>query len=248
MSEQLLYELLKIGLTEGEAKVYLGLSELGSSTIGPIVRKAGVASSNIYDILNRLLEKGIVSYIQKRKMKYFQASSPHALLEVLHNKEQEIRGQKKALMKAIPQIERIQRFTVHQKAEIFVGQKGLRSAYETHLMRKGAKTENIFFYIHKKRYAKQSDLFYFSIVDLYTSLPQRGIVNEFSKSSPWFQQVRNLKVRYVSFPIPTNIDVCGNSVLLVSWEDQITAVLIESKDMADNFRDYFNQVWRIAKS
>ena len=62
-----LYDLLKIGLTEGEAKVYIALTELGSSTVGPIVKKAKVAYSNVYDILNRLIEKGIVSFITKNK-------------------------------------------------------------------------------------------------------------------------------------------------------------------------------------
>ena len=45
MANKELHELLKIGLTEGEAKVYLALSELGSSTVGPIVKKTKVANS-----------------------------------------------------------------------------------------------------------------------------------------------------------------------------------------------------------
>ena len=73
------YDLLKIGLTEGETKVYLALSKLGSSTVGPIVKESKVAYSNIYDILNRLIEKGIVSFIIKQKTKYFQAASPSNL-------------------------------------------------------------------------------------------------------------------------------------------------------------------------
>ena len=67
-----IFDLLKIGLTEGESKVYLALTELGSSTVGPIVKKSGVAYSNIYDILHRLIEKGIVSFIIKNKTRYFQ--------------------------------------------------------------------------------------------------------------------------------------------------------------------------------
>ena len=51
-----MFNLLKIGLTEGEAKVYLALSELGSSTVGPIVKKSRVAYSNIYDILQQFVD------------------------------------------------------------------------------------------------------------------------------------------------------------------------------------------------
>jgi sugar-specific transcriptional regulator TrmB len=66
-------ELTKLGLTEGEAKVYLALLKLGSSTVGPIVKKSKVAYSNIYEVLERLISKGLVSFIKKEKTKYFQA-------------------------------------------------------------------------------------------------------------------------------------------------------------------------------
>ena len=51
MASKEYYELLKVGLTDGETKVYLALSEIGSSTVGPIVKKSGIAYSNIYDVL-----------------------------------------------------------------------------------------------------------------------------------------------------------------------------------------------------
>ena len=60
--------LVNLGLTEGEAKVYTALLGTGSSTVGPIVKASGVASSNIYDILERLIEKGLVSFIIKSKL------------------------------------------------------------------------------------------------------------------------------------------------------------------------------------
>ena len=47
MTKREYYELLKVGLTDGEAKAYLALSELGSTTVGPIVKKSGVSYSNI---------------------------------------------------------------------------------------------------------------------------------------------------------------------------------------------------------
>ena len=86
-NKQQVYELVKIGLTEGEAKVYLSLTELGSSTAGSLVKTAAVAHSNIYLILDRLMKKGIVIYTIKSKTKYFQAVSPDNLLGYLEKKE-----------------------------------------------------------------------------------------------------------------------------------------------------------------
>src|SRR3989344_5620749 len=53
-----IHAMQEAGLTEGEAKVYLALMELGSSTTGPIIEKAHVAKSIIYQLLDKLIQKG----------------------------------------------------------------------------------------------------------------------------------------------------------------------------------------------
>jgi hypothetical protein len=50
----------------------------------------------------------------------------------------------------------------------------------------------------------------------------------------------------VNFPIPGNIEVCGNKMLVISWQKPIIGVLINSKSISDNFRNYFEGVWKIA--
>jgi sugar-specific transcriptional regulator TrmB len=47
-------DLVPLGLTEGESKVYLALLRTGPSTIGRIIKEARVSNSKIYDILDRL--------------------------------------------------------------------------------------------------------------------------------------------------------------------------------------------------
>ena len=54
-----------VGLTKSEAKVYLALLELGSSSKGPIVKRSGVASSKVYELLDKLIAKGLVSIVVK---------------------------------------------------------------------------------------------------------------------------------------------------------------------------------------
>ena len=59
-----LEELEQIGLTKGEIKVYVALLELGESTKTPIARKSEVSPGKVYDVLERLLRKGLVSTIK----------------------------------------------------------------------------------------------------------------------------------------------------------------------------------------
>lgn len=251
MKSEELYELLKLDLTEGEAKVYLALIELGSSTVGPIVKKARVAYSNVYDILNRLLEKGLVSFIIKSKTKYFQAVNPTNLVDYLEKKEKEIARQKQALQKLLPQLELLKDFKQGQEAEVFIGLKGLKTAYEKLLSGTTKDDEDLYFYIYEKEYAKESDLFYFSIYELIKKVHMRGILNGYAKKSLFIKKYKNsprLKIRFADFPIPGNIDICKDKVLIMSWKKPIMGVLMHSQSIADNLKEYLEAIWKISKS
>ena len=242
-----MFNLLKIGLTEGEAKVYLALSELGSSTVGPIVKKSKVAYSNIYDILNRLIEKGIVSFIVKNKTKHFQAASPSNLIQYLDKKQEQISQEKEALKKILPDLEKLQEIKSKQEAEIFIGKKGLRTAYEKLCKGASKNDEILFFYIHKEKYGEESNLFYNSIVDIVSGTKNRGICNVEYKGSWFTKKSKHLTMRFSNLPLPGNIDIINDKILLVSWGENIFSVLIHSKSLADNLRTYFNEMWLKAK-
>lgn len=242
-----LQDLLKIGLTDGEAKVYLALLELGSSTAGPIVKKSGVAYSNIYDVLQRLMEKGMASYIVKNKTRYYQAASPSNIYLYLEKKEKELLAQKEALQVLLPKLQKLQEIKPQQEAEIFLGKKGLRTAYEKLFAEARKKDEELFFYIQEPAYAQETDLFYFSIQDILKRVPARGISNKEYKKSAFIQQAKYIQMRYVAFPIPGNMEVCNDKLLLVSWEKPTIGILIHSSPIAANFRRYFNAVWKVAK-
>jgi len=240
-------DLSMIGLTDGESKVYMALIELGSSTVGPIVKKSGVAYSNVYSILNRLVQKGIASYILKSKTKYFQVVSPSSLLEYLEKKEEELKKQKDSLKTIIPRLEHLQMLKPQQDAEIFLGKKGLKSAYVKLFLNSKATDENLFFYIHEKEYAKESDMFFFGSKEVFSKVPSKGIANKFAMQSEFIKQTNIGEFRYVEFPVPGNIEICGNKILLISWKKPIIAVLIQSESIAENFSNYFYEVWNLAK-
>lgn len=242
-----MFNLLKIGLTEGEAKVYLALSELGSSTVGPIVKKSTVAYSNIYDILNRLIDKGIVSFIIKNKTKYFQAAPPANLIDFLDKKEKEINKQKQALKEILPDLEKLQEIKSPQEAEIFLGKNGLRTAYEKLLKNTTKNDEISFFYTHDEKYGEESNLFYNSITELSQKAKNRGICNKDYKKSWFAKKAIHLQMKFTEIPIPGNIDIIKDKVLIVSWRDTIFSVLIHSQSLADSLKNYFEHMWKIAQ-
>jgi len=82
--------LKSIGLTGGEIKVYLALLELGTSSVGKIIKRSGISGSKTYEVLDRLSNKGLVNSIIKNNVKYFEPSSPDKILSYLEEKQEDI--------------------------------------------------------------------------------------------------------------------------------------------------------------
>ena len=53
--------LFEAGLTVNEAKVYIALLERGSSAVNDITKASGVHRVNVYDVIERLQTKGLIS-------------------------------------------------------------------------------------------------------------------------------------------------------------------------------------------
>ena len=95
----------QIGLTKSEINVYLALLELGSTSTGKIVEKSKASSSKIYEILDKLIQKGLASFIIKSGVKYFEAAPPDRILDYMEEKEKTIIKQKQEIRKLIPELE-----------------------------------------------------------------------------------------------------------------------------------------------
>ena len=54
-------------------------------------------------------------------------------------------------------------------------------------------------------------------------------------------------MRYVNFPLPTNIEIVNDEILFTSWSETPVAFLIRSKDIAKDLKKYFEIVWKEAK-
>ena len=42
-------------------------------------------------------------------------------------------------------------------------------------------------------------------------------------------------------------EIYGNKVAMINWDNPITTIITDNKAMADSFRIYFNNLWKIAK-
>jgi len=70
-----------LGLHRYQVRVYLALLELGASNAGPIVKKTNLHREFVYNALDALELKGLVSYAVRRNRRLYQAASPSVLLQ-----------------------------------------------------------------------------------------------------------------------------------------------------------------------
>ncbi len=118
------------GLTEGEAKVYLALLELGVSTVGPIIEKSKVARSFAYNILNGLINKGLASYVTRDRTKYYQAAEPSRLLDYMEKRKEALERSKSELEKLMPGLKALQTEVPRTEISVYEGFRGIQTAFE----------------------------------------------------------------------------------------------------------------------
>ena len=131
---ELVKSLEEIGLTEGEARVYIALLEVGKSSVGPVIKKSKISPSKVYDVLNRLMKKGIVTSVIGGKTRFYRALPPERLKTLLDDKRNSynemLKNQEKVLTSLIPVLE-FQREKDEQKegAEILEGVRGIKTFF-----------------------------------------------------------------------------------------------------------------------
>lgn len=76
----MLQRLLEIGLNEGEAKVYLELLSIGTQLASILSKRIGLPRSTVYSNLKSLEKKGMVSFIIKKRVKFYSANDPNCLI------------------------------------------------------------------------------------------------------------------------------------------------------------------------
>src|SRR3989344_2799815 len=104
MDEQLLQ---KTGLSESEAKVYISLIKAGSCKAGKIAKEIHYNRTTIYKALESLIQKGLASFVIKENRKYFEASSPHILVDNIKKEEQVLKDKKKQIEEYLPELSKL---------------------------------------------------------------------------------------------------------------------------------------------
>ncbi|MFA5745526.1 MAG: helix-turn-helix domain-containing protein [archaeon] len=236
-----------IGFKKKYANVYLALLKFGHMGIPDIVKKTGVQRSYLYDILDELIEKGIVGSYVKNNTKIFFADDPEKVLKIINKKEENIKNFKKEYTDILPTLISIS--SKNEKDELFSyeGKKGIKNIYDDIL--KEGKDFVCFagtgfpddFY---KDFVKT-----FNIRCKKKGIKYKLIFSDALKSRGPLEVHKDVcEIKYLpkEYNYSFAMHVYGDKVSIIIWQSQM-GIVIKSKNAANGFADYFEMIWKIAK-
>ena len=236
----------EIGLTRNETDVYIALLELGSTSAGRLIKHLGMHRGAVYDLLDLLIGKGLVSYVIEANRKYFEAADPKRLTEYFESKKVELEEKEQKLNELIPELQiRRQLSKEEQEGTIYKGKRGLKSIFEDILNEKkewrvfgaSGKFKEIFaaYYIHFHNRRKEAKIKMKIIFEENVRKEKRDLPLS--------------EIRYVkdSSVIPSTTFIYGDKIVIINWSSEPLAFLMRSKNVADSYRLFFEMLWKQSK-
>lgn len=236
---QLAKILERYGFTKIQAKVYLACLELGFSSVQRISLRANLSRSTVYEALDALRRRGLVSVFEKRNIKYFSAESPRKIVS-------ESQGIAQMLKAALPHFEAIEsragrqpiiRFFQGKQGMIAVLKEILREAKE---IRCFSSAEDLF---------ETLDQYFPKFVShrIKKRIPVRAILRESKKArerkelGP--QQLRTVKIIPSQYEHHGLIFIWQNKIAMFSFRGEMEVVVIESEELVSVQRAMFEYIW-----
>ncbi len=237
-----------IGLTKAQIAVYLALLELGETSSGPILRKSKLQNSVVYNALNQLLEKGLVTFVLKGKRKLFSAADPKNLVRYIEDKKEQME-------KLVPQLVAKQiGAKPKQEAQVFLGWKGIYAAFNTVLETLPKGSDYIAFGGGiEEQYSEQAKKFFREWQKKRAMMKYkiRIIFNEAARKQMeeygFYPEFGKPGYRFVPGFAPLGVIIFGDHVLNVAFEETPVAVIVTSSQIAASYSRAFEAMWKVAK-
>lgn len=238
----------ELGLTKNEVKIYIALLELGTTSAGDLIKKVGMHRAAVYNLIDILIDKGLVSYVIKSNRKYFEAQDPDRLLEYVDSKKQELEDKEINLKKLIPELKLRRKLSKEfQEGIIYKGKKGLKSIFEDVLKER----KEWYVFGAAGRFKELFNVYFKHFQDRRAELkiPLKIIYNESTRKLRREKELKLSEIRYLSEEniTPSTTYIYSDKVVLIVWSDDPMAFLIRSKEVANSYKIFFNLLWNSAK-
>lgn len=237
--------LIHFGLTEADTKVYLTLNQRGESDISTLVKETKLSRTAIYDSINSLTEKKLLTHRKVGKTAYYNITHPQQLENLLIEKRRAEAELEHTMQASIKELTRSYNLVSDQPGVYFFnGKEEIISMYEDFyqdnvpvdsIEEKGEMLKFINEYAHT--YVKKR---------IQHNMYNRCIapdVNTMNTTDP--KMLREVRlVPTDKFPFRMDVKIAGSKTVLVTFnKEKAVGLLIDNKEMTNNFKILFNFLW-----
>lgn len=234
--------LQEYGLTEKESLVYLALLPLGSINLQELQKRINLPRTTIYNTLNYLSNKGLVSKIIREHTTFFQATDPAKLRDKLIEK-------KKLIESILPELTSLKKsLKESSNVEIYEGFKGIYTILSDVFKKKqqtyyfGGYNKSLEILKHLPEHARTMRMDRKIHAKIVIEPSHEEIFN--TKS---YKKVTELRFLDSMKDFPCMIFIYGNKVAIYTVEGDLIGIIIKNKQIAKAMFMIFNMYWKQSK-
>ena len=234
-TEQVLKE---YGLSEKEVKVYVAILPLGSINLQEIGKRIDLPRTTIYNTLNYLVSKGLVSYITKKGVRFYEAADPNKLMEKLNEK-------KELLNSILPGLESLKK-TIKESSsvEVFQGSKGLFTILSD-VVKKKQQTYYFGSYSLSKEILKHQPE-HFRTIRLDRKIPAKIVIDKYEElifHKKEYKKITEMRFNDSLKDFPCMIFIYGKKVALYTLKKDLIGIIIYNEQVAEAMKLIFDMYW-----
>lgn len=242
MNMELETPLQEYGLSDKEIAVFLELLPLGTVTLQEIAKKVRYPRTTVYNTLNYLNQKGLLSKVIKNGVTYFSAADPGRLKSNLEEKQ-------KLVESILPELISLKKHIKNPSSvEIYEGFKGVYTVIAD---------------VFKKK--QQTYYFggYADALEMLKHLPEHARMMRLNKNIPAkiviapidneifhlkkYQKLTEMRFLDSMKDFPVMILIYGEKVAIHTVKGDLIGIIINNKECAEAMKLVFEMYWKLAK-
>ncbi|MBU0708140.1 hypothetical protein KJ596_00090 [Patescibacteria group bacterium] len=243
-------QLIRFGLTDNEAKVYLTLLESGGLGVKELVDKTKLARGVVYFLVDELINKELVLKRSRKGKNFYVTASPIFLKDLISDQLKEVQTKDSVLTKILPDLlEKFQKQTHSPVIQFYDGREGVKKVYQDTLQEK----QEILAILQRAeidpeilRWLRRS----YTLKRARLGIPARVILAQDEKSDEYVKESKERLRDVVTvpkdvFPVKMEVDIYGSKVGFISCHKEAPhfGVIVNSPYVADALRGLWNLAW-----
>lgn len=232
--------LIELGLGKSEAEIYIALTRIGKATSTDLTKETGIHRTYIYDVLEKLREKGLASQIKEDGKQYFLATEPERLKDYLKEKIE-------IADKIIPELNSLRRNKLEEtNIEVYKGKEGIKLILND-MVKEGKNylAFGVVHYFEDERYLSKLFTDQWILKMNEKKIREKLILEKGRHLTPLnLSESKFLPKEYLFL---SSFIVYGDKVAIFIWEEPLIQIIVKNKNVAQSYISQFNALWKIAR-